>query len=153
MTASIASAMIVISLGTWIGAIIFQSAVVAPLVFRTLNADAAGRFLRALFPRFFRFGLLCGSAFLGAVLLMVAGSGWDEPAVLLLAAAVTMIACQFAALALVPAINAARDAGSAGTQRFRRLHGLSVLLILVILVTAVGILVTSVSAAAIAVGH
>jgi hypothetical protein len=39
--------------GVSLGIIVFQSAVVAPLVFAQLKNGASGPFLRALFPRFF----------------------------------------------------------------------------------------------------
>jgi len=44
----------------------------------------------------------------------------------LLPAAVGLAGLAAGSLALVPRINAARDAGPAGAARFRRLHGLSV---------------------------
>ena len=121
----------------WVGAIVFQSFIVAPLVFRRLEAAQAQTFLRAVFPRFFRLGLVCGVLMLAG--LAAAGDG-IRPTWLLAAAAV-MTATAAWSLVLIPSINAARDAGAAGATRFRRLHGLSVGLTLLNLALGVAVLV------------
>jgi hypothetical protein len=103
--------------GVGSGIILCLSFVVAPLVFKTLDGPAASRFLRALFPRYYRFLAVLA---LAAVLLVVfSGHHGLWPALVWLAAAVL-------SLVLVPAINAARDAGASGATRFKALHGLSV---------------------------
>ncbi|MCH5373373.1 MAG: DUF4149 domain-containing protein, partial [Planctomycetes bacterium] len=48
---------ILLATGAWSGAIVFQSALVAPAVFGELDGDAARRVLRRLFPRFFVLGI------------------------------------------------------------------------------------------------
>lgn len=116
--------------GTWVGAIVFHSAVVAPVTFRSLPADLAGRFLRTLFPKFFVFGLLCGGVMLAAALLGGVGN-----AVVILTAA--MLILQAVALAMVPAINRARDAGEAGRAAFGRLHGINVLLTVAVMLLGI----------------
>ena len=94
----------------------FVSFVLAPMVFRVLEPAEASRFLRAMFPRYYAFLLGCG--------LGLAATGLARPS--LLPAAVGLAGIAAGSLALVPRINAARDAGPAGAARFRRLHGLSV---------------------------
>lgn len=113
-----------LSMAILLGAMVFFPAVVAPLVFRTLEPEAAGRFLRALFPRYYLFMVvtsgLAGALLLpsdvlaGIALLAVAGStlwvrGW-----------------------LVPRLNAWRDRELAGDTaagaRFARGHRFSVAL-------------------------
>ena len=123
----------------WVGAIVFQSFLVAPAVFRELDEEGARRFLRAVFPRFFRLGLACGAVMIAGVAVAastgsVAGAGW------LLAAAVAITVADAVCLRLVPAINAAKDGGPPAAGRFRRLHGLSVILTLAMLALGIGML-------------
>jgi len=108
-----------------LGAVVFLSFVLAPMVFRVLEPESASRFLRALFPRYYRFLLACFVVLSGLV-------GFTRPGLILVAVALAMLAA--GSLALVPRINAARDAGEAGASRFRRLHGLSVAINLAMLV-------------------
>lgn len=95
-----------------IGAVSF---LVAPAVFHTLEAEAAGRYLRRLFPRYFSAAAVL--AVVAAVMAVLTG----HPIVAVLLAGDAL--CFVLALALIPAINAARDNGD---PRFRRLHGASV---------------------------
>ncbi len=111
--------------GLGAGVIICLSFLVAPLVFKTVDGPAASRFLRALFPRYYRALLALALIATGLALAGAPAGLW---------AAGSWLAAAAGSLALVPAINAARDAGDAGAARFRRLHGLSVGLNLVMLV-------------------
>ena len=61
MTAILVTLLLVV-VGIRLGAIVFQSAYVAPVVFTVLDEAAASRFLRSLFPRFFKLGIGCGAA-------------------------------------------------------------------------------------------
>ncbi|KUF08665.1 DUF4149 domain-containing protein [Pseudoponticoccus marisrubri] len=92
----------------------------AAFVFTALPAETAGPLIRRAFPHFYLFVL--GSAAVAGALAFVADplSGW-----ILLAIAATTV---FARQVLMPAINAATDAGQGG--RFKLLHGLSVALTL-----------------------
>lgn len=129
--------LLIAAAGTWIGAIVFQSAVVAPTVFVDLDESTARVFLRRLFPRFFRLGLICGVLMLVGLALV----GFDAPNALPIAAlTAAMLILEAASLWMVPAINAARDAGAAGKARFDRLHRLSVLFTVVILFLGIGVL-------------
>lgn len=116
-----------VAAAVWVGAIVFQAFFVAPAVFREVDEAGAGRFLRAIFPRFFKLGLACGVVMIASLGAAGAGAG---PA---LAAAVVMTAAAGLSLFLVPRINAARDAGPPAADRFRRLHGASVALTLLVL--------------------
>ncbi len=118
--------------GVWTGAILFHSAVVAPATFKVLDSNAAGLFLRRLFPSFFRFGLVCGGLMLvGLVVDATFASSVRGNA---LAITVAMCVLQAICLAMVPAINAARDEGEGGKRRFGRLHLVNVLLTISVLV-------------------
>ena len=104
------------------GIIIFQSVVVAPLVFSQLKDGSAGPFLRALFPRFFiALALL-------AALIVVNSIVLQQPASALLSA--TAVLAGVVAYLLIPATNRARDQGR--SSAFKKLHLASVLLMLVI---------------------
>ena len=110
--------------GAWLGAVLFQSALVAPVVFSTLDAGGARGVLRTLFPRFFLLGVGCLATALVAALLLPTAPGNRTLPAGILATALAMIV---AARLLVPAINRASDAGDAGRKRFGRLHGLGAL--------------------------
>ena len=111
---SLAIALITLAAGTWVGAIIFQSAVVAPAVFVDLDAESARRFLRTLFPRFYRLGLICGVLIMLGVATVAVLTGWSERLAIAGVATLTMVFLQVISLRLVPRINAARDSGDAG---------------------------------------
>lgn len=137
---TVALALLTISAGVWVGAIVFQSAVVAPAVFVDLDEASARSFLRTLFPRFFRLGLICGALMLASLLGFVAVAGWSSTGVLLASTTLVMIILEAISLALVPHINAARDAGEAGQATFERLHRTSVLLTVAILLLGISVL-------------
>ena len=146
---TVATAILIISAGIWIGAIVFQSAVVAPAVFVDLDEAAARSFLRTLFPRFFRLGLICGALMLAGLLGLGVVGGWTATVVLIASGTGIMFTLEAISLAMVPHINAARDAGKAGQAKFTRLHQISVLLTVMILLLGMAILfVVAASAAA-----
>ncbi|MEQ8604219.1 MAG: DUF4149 domain-containing protein [Marivibrio sp.] len=107
------------------GAMLFFAAVVAPSVFSFLEGEAAGRFLRGIFPRYYIAGL-------GVAAFGVPVSVWEGG--FLAAGVFAAVAAGFALsrFVLVDRINAARDAdlaGEAGAKsRFTWLHRLSVLI-------------------------
>ena len=133
--------LLTLSTAVWVGAIVFQSAVVAPAVFVELDEAAARSFLRTLFPRFFRLGLICGVLMLAAVLGFAAFSGWTAPVAILALITFIMIILEATSLAMVPHINSARDAGATGHAKFERLHRTSVLLTVAILLLGISVLV------------
>ena len=111
-----------LALTAWVGSILFFSFGVAPIIFKVLGAEAGGRFVRALFPRYYLGGDLAGRSRLPAALAVplaspsCAGRGsgsrrWrSSPAILIML---------YAGNSLTPAINAARDAGPAGAGAVR----------------------------------
>jgi uncharacterized membrane protein len=130
-----------IAAAIWVGSIVFQSFLVAPTVFRHVDDQSAGRFLRAIFPRFYKLGMACGAAMLGAVTIALLTGLAPGPGMLPVAI-VIMTAAQLISLRMLPSINAARDAGEAGRLRFKRLHAVSVGLTLLTLALGVGVLTT-----------
>lgn len=132
------------ALAAWVGSIAFFSFGVAPVIFRVLGAEAGGRFVRALFPRYYAWGVVCGAVALPALV----GGTFVFPefrgpmiavqAALVLVGTMTMLYC---GNSLTPQINAARDAGPAESDRFDRLHHRSVRLNGVALVVGIVLLV------------
>ena len=111
-------ALTILLAGASLGIIVFQSAVLAPLVFTQLKDGSSGPFLRALFPRFF---LILAALGLAMALSSYLGD-FARGAVLGCVALVLALI----AYALIPGTNRARDEGR--TTVFKRLHLASVLL-------------------------
>ena len=120
-------ALTILLAGASLGIIVFQSAVLAPLVFTQLKDGSSGLFLRALFPRFF---LILAALGLAMALSSYFGD-FARGAVLGCVALVLALI----AYALIPGTNRARDEGR--TTVFKRLHLASVLLTLAIGVASV----------------
>jgi uncharacterized membrane protein len=133
------------SLTAWVGAILFFSFGVAPIIFKVLDPAAAGRFVRVLFPRYYAWGVVSSSvalpAYLGVPLSFTEYRGWwvGVQAMMILAAILIFLYC---GNTLTPAINAARDAGAGQAETFERLHKRSVQLNVVALLLGIVLLVT-----------
>ncbi len=123
----------------YLGALVFGSGVVAPLVVRTLGEQAGGPLLRAYWPRYHGFAVVVGT-----VIMLVAALGSVFSAVpslyalLVVALAALMTTCFLVGWRLIPAINRARDNGE--QARFARLHRLDVLLVGVGMLLALAVL-------------
>jgi hypothetical protein len=134
----------VLALTAWVGSILFFSFGVAPIIFRVLGAESGGRFVRALFPRYYAWGATAGAialpAYLGVPLSYPEYRGpiVGVQALVIVAGILIML---YAGNSLTPAINAARDAGPAQQARFDRLHRLSVQLNGLVLVLGIGLLI------------
>jgi len=102
------------------GMILFQTSIVAPVVFTTLDAENASKFLRKIFPRFFMTIFILGisSLIVSSIFSSIQG---------IVIAAVTSISMIISYL-VVPATNKARD--EERSTAFRRLHTLTVVLTL-----------------------
>jgi Domain of unknown function (DUF4149) len=133
-----------IALTAWVGSILFFSFAVAPLIFKVLGAEAGGKFVRALFPRYYLWGVICCAVALPS---LVCGSlSFPElrgpmigvQAGLLVASLLIMLYC---GNTLTPAINEARDGGPSTSERFNRLHRRSVNLNVIVLLIGLGLLV------------
>ncbi len=116
-----------------LGGMVFFAAVYAPVIFRTLAPEPAGRLLRALFPVYYKVNAgLTGAA---ALSLALRPEGW------LLAAICALFLVSM--VLLMPRINQARDLWLQGDQgarrRFNRLHRASVAINVVQMVVLVGV--------------
>lgn len=120
----------------WLGVMAFFAGVVAPAAFSTLDREAAGRFVSAVFPRYYAVGAALGAlalAGLGLRLVLGPRRPWDGLPLLLVA--VMLAATLYAWLVVLPAAHAAREAlrqsgsapGAVSTEAlaFARLHRLS----------------------------
>ena len=117
-----------LALALTFGGMTFFSAIMAPLVFTKLPIDAAGQFIRQLFPWYY---LTMGIATLVALVALAFGSSgftsWETGLT-----GLVLLGFIYARQSLMPTINRARDAELAGDSeagaRFTRLHRLSVLI-------------------------
>ena len=114
---------IILCNGISIGIILFQTAVIAPTVFKGLSPEQAGPFLRLVFPKFFIFLALVG------VIIGVLSAYGGDTVHMAVGALTTLLA--FTCYTIISSTNKARDEGN--DKRFRRLHGASVSMTLVIL--------------------
>jgi hypothetical protein len=127
-----------------VGSILFFSFGVAPILFGVLGPESGARFVRALFPRYYAWGVVCCAIALPA---MVCGPlSFPElrgPMVGVQAGSIAacLVILLFCGNTLTPRINAARDEGPSSATRFDRLHRNSVRLNAVVLVIGIGLLV------------
>ena len=110
--------------GLVVGVILFQTAVIAPTVFRSLGPDQAGPFLRKVFPKFFVVLVVMGIA--GAISALASDASYQ-----LWICTVTLTLGILAYL-LIPMTNKSRDDGN--EKLFKKLHNASVLMTVLILV-------------------
>ena len=110
--------------GSIAGIIIFQVAVIAPVLFKTLDLDTFGKVIRKIWPKFF---ILLSVLGLGSI----AASYLETDSMYLLSISIfTFVAC-FLCYAIIPATNRASDNGD--KKRFNLLHKTSVYLTVAVL--------------------
>lgn len=127
-----------------VGSILFFSFAVAPIIFNVLGAESGAKFVRALFPRYYAWGVVCCAVALPA--LVCGPLSFPElrgPTIGLQAAliAVCLGTLLYCGNSLTPAINTARDAGPDQAERFDRLHKFSVRLNAAVLLIGLALLV------------
>ena len=128
------AALALLTVAALFGGMLLYSFGFAPFLFRTLKPETAGKLLRRAFPVYYL--LTIAAAALGALLVWLAGDGLS--AVLLALVALGAVAAR---QGLMPAINAARDAGDVAKGRFNTLHGASVAINMVQLALVAWVLV------------
>lgn len=133
-----------IAMAAWVGSVLFFSFAVAPIIFRVLGAESGGKFVRALFPRYYTWGAISGAIALPSAVAVplcypeLRGPWVGGQALLIMAGTLLML---YAGNSLTPAINAARDEGPTGEERFHRLHKRSVMLNGLVLLLGVTLIV------------
>ena len=65
----------VVAVALWLGAMGFFAFVVAPAAFSTLDREAAGRFVSAVFPKYYAVGFGLGLVALASLVVRVLGRG------------------------------------------------------------------------------
>ena len=110
--------------GLVVGVILFQTAVIAPTVFRGLGPDQAGPFLRKVFPKFFVVLVVMGTA--GAISALASDASYQ------LWICLVTLTLGLLAYLLIPMTNKSRDEGN--EKLFKKLHNASVLMTVLILV-------------------
>ena len=133
-----------VALTSLVGSILFFSFGVAPIIFNVLGAESGGKFVRALFPRYYAWGVICCAVALPALVCgplsfpELRGPMVGVQAGLIALCLGTLLYC---GNTLTPLINAARDEGPASAARFDRLHKRSVRLNGVVLLLGLALLV------------
>ena len=108
------------------GLILFQSSVIAPTVFRVLDLEDAGAFLRNVFPRFFMLVMACSVL----MLILVALSDSSDKSRFMLP--VAYLVFSGVSYLVIPATNRAKD--NEEEKKFKALHSLTVALTLLMLI-------------------
>jgi hypothetical protein len=108
--------LIAISLGT----MLFFSFVIAPIIFKVLDANNAGKFVRKIFPHYYMINLIILSI---AVLLLFYISSINLDFYITLVVAILFA---FSLFILMPIINKFKD--SKEEKKFKYLHALSVII-------------------------
>jgi hypothetical protein len=120
-----------LALAALVGGMVFFGAVVAPLVFRALEPPNSGRFIRAIFPHYYRFTFVASAL---AAIGLSAVVPWCAAFLALVA-----LATLWLWRVLMPRINRLRDSGAA--LAFSRAHRLSVVVNQLELLVAVAVLI------------
>ena len=107
------------------GVIIFQTAVIAPSIFKVLSLDNAGPFLRLIFPKLFMFVAML--SLIGLVLSLISSNALGL--IVFFGSFLFMLICYY----IVPVTNRARDEGN--DIAFKRLHTVSVVLTMLVLLS------------------
>jgi len=136
------------AVAVWLGAMGFFAFVVAPAAFSVLDREAAGRFVSAVFPRYYAVGLALGLVALFGVGVRWVGAGWRgldwmSGGLVLLMLALTLYAGTVVLPAAHAAGEAARVAGAdpAAAAGFKRLHRLSSILNVIVMVSGILVVV------------
>ena len=107
------------------GVILFQTAIIAPSVFKVLSSNNAGSFLRTVFPKLFMFVAVL--SMVGLILSLVSSNTLGL--IIFFGSLLSMLICYY----IVPMTNRARDEGN--DNAFKKLHTVSVVLTMIVLLS------------------
>ena len=128
------------TLGVWVGSVVFFSFIAAPTLFGALGKETAGRAVSAIFPRYYALGAVCGAvAIVSGLLLGARQAAWGRSLLVEMVIVLLMVgAVGYAGWVLLPQaaqarLDRARAADGSSEQaeaqaRFASLHRRSVLL-------------------------
>lgn len=129
---------VTLALGAWLGGLAFFTFGLVPIIFKALDRENSRRFVRAIFPIYYNWGVGCTTIALPALV----GRALSFPefrGVWLGIQAALLLGCLLAQLycgqALTPAINAATE----GEPRWKKLHARSVVINLAMLLIALAL--------------
>ena len=111
--------------GLIIGVIVYQTMIVAPTVFQTIDSKNTSKFLRKIFPRFFMFIFILG-------ILAFLESYYNSRGNTLYILYIVTSIFSLTAFLLIPMTNKATDDNN--KKKFKTLHSLSVFLTIIILI-------------------
>lgn len=139
-----------LSLGVWVGTVLFFSFGVAPAVFGAFPAEQraeAGRVIGVLFPRYYVTNVVCGVLFAASAFLLARlGDSWSPWVASGVVGAAMLAVCLYAAFVLQPRAHALRpqihqaDVSVEVKAEFDRIHRLSVQLNSAVLLGGVGLI-------------
>ena len=136
------------AVAVWLGAMGFFAFVIAPAAFSVLDREAAGRFVSAVFPRYYAMGLALGLVALFGVGVRWLGAGWRGLDGVTVGCVLLMLALTlYAGAVVLPAAQAAREAARAAgsdpaaAAGFARLHRLSSILNVIVMVSGMVVVV------------
>ena len=140
-----------VALSVWLGEVVFFSFVVAPSLFRSLDASDAGRAVGAIFPLYYRVGYACGAVLLVSSVVFLAtgtsrvwwGANSGLAAAMLAATLYAGAVIQQRAASLRPQLHDV-SAPQSVKDEFDRLHRLAVTLNGAVLIA--GIVVSAITA-------
>ena len=107
------------------GVILFQTAIIAPSVFKVLSSENAAPFLRAIFLKLFIFVAVL--SLVGLVLSLISSNALGL--IVFFVSLLSMLICYY----IVPNTNRARDEGN--DKVFKKLHSVSVVLTVIVLLS------------------
>jgi len=145
-----------LSIASWLGAIIFFSFFTAPILFNRLPVGQAGKVVAGIFPRYYALGYVTGLialtlAVFFATVRLGARTWWSATA---LALAISLGLTLYAGLVVRPGVDRVRAVAEASNPKpadkaeFDRLHHLSVVLNGAVLLLNLGALATTAGALA-----
>tara|TARA_B100001248_G_C27105664_1_gene329011 strand:- start:45 stop:434 length:390 start_codon:yes stop_codon:yes gene_type:complete len=111
--------------GSISGVILFQTAIIAPSVFKVLSSENAAPFLRTIFPKLFIFVAVL--SLVGLVLSLISSNALGL--IVFFVSLLSMLICYY----IVPNTNRARDEGN--DKVFKKLHSVSVVLTMIVLLS------------------
>ncbi len=116
----------IICSGIIIGMILFQTSIIAPTVFKTLELNQIRDLLRNVFPKLFK--AIIGVSFISFLLCLLFGAPSKIQYIISFITMVSALICLY----LIPSTNKAKDEGN--DKLFSVLHKASVLITMLVLV-------------------
>jgi hypothetical protein len=126
-----------LSLVCWLGAIIFFSFFVAPVVFKTLDREKAGELVGIIFPRYYKLGYVCGALILFSFLMIgEVGLKWCAWGIMILGSGTAGLVINPKAKKIKEQLKSSSENKILSLEtKFKTLHSLSVKLNTLVLVS------------------